>query len=94
MLIEEGVAQYYELEADYAVSFRQVWDEEDPPVLCKINKVPFEVTLNQIDGVTEDIKAARVLSELGAVATRRILHTVVKDERVIETGCENLSRSF
>lgn len=94
VLIEEGVAQYYELEADYAVSFRQVWDEEPTPVLCRINKVPFEVTLNQIDGVTEDIKAARVLSELGARDTRRILRTVVKDMKVIQTGCANLVREL
>lgn len=94
VLVEEGIAQYYKLEADYEVTFRQVWDEEDPPVLCRINKVPFEVTLNQIDGVTEDIKAARVLSELGARDTRRILRAVVKDMRVIQTGCTNLVREL
>ena len=88
--ISEGVSQTYVVEADFGIGFREVWDEEDPPVLCKVSRMPFEVHLDQLDGLTDEVKAARVLSDLSQEQTRGVLMEALKDEKVIEDACQNL----
>ena len=88
--ISEGTAQLYQLEADCEVGFRQVWDDEPTPVLCKVTHQPLEVNLTQVDGLSRLPKGARRLSELPQEATRATLSAAVKDVGVVREACQKL----
>ncbi|MCY4437048.1 MAG: DEAD/DEAH box helicase family protein [Chloroflexi bacterium] len=90
VIISEGEALLYQLEADYAIGFREVWDEADPPVLCKVTHQPFEVNLQQIDGLMGTPIGARRLSELSQDVTRAALTASVKDVGVVRDSCQKL----
>ena len=92
--ISEGFSQLYEIKADYAATFRQVWDEEPSPVLCKVTRRPYEVNLSRIDGLTGDLKETQVLSELTQEDTERNLMRILKDQKVIGDGCFHLQREL
>ena len=52
------------MKPDHITTFREVWDEADPPILCKIYDRPFDVPLNDIDDGSGEIVGTPFISEL------------------------------
>ena len=95
--IGDGFQTTYKAEADYLVELSEVWDESDewdpanPPVLATIGHRPFAVTLNRLDGLTDELKSRGVLSDLNGIEVRGPLREAVKNEGVVHDACAILN---
>ena len=72
----EGRKQVYRLRAHHVTTFRDAWATE-PPVLCKINRIGFEV-------VTEE---GHKLSELPADRAQRVLSRELRKPAIVAKAC-------
>ena len=84
----EATRQAWEMEPHHLTTFRQVWDEADPPILCKIDHRKFDIWLTERLDATEDVVGAMKLSELtdkgDEESVRRVLLTELRKPHVIE----------
>ena len=81
--IFEGDRTYYELVAHHTTTFQEAWAEIPSP-LCKIDREPFEIEGEEVDGATGELTSGVKLSRLGVDATRRALMPALKSRRVIQ----------
>lgn len=82
--VYEGSRTRLRLIADVEVSFRDAWNIG---VLCKVSRTPFDVNLRDVGVVGEREK---LLSELSATQTRKVLGRLVRHPLLIEEGCRRM----
>jgi hypothetical protein len=88
-----GRKQKITLEPDYAMTFSEAWDEirEDGPILCKINRTPFDISLNQVKrGCDDKGIPAGWLNELPQSKVIECLGRVVRSPAAITEGVRRL----
>jgi hypothetical protein len=88
----EGIKQCVKLKPHWETTFREAWDEEDPPVLCKISRIPFDVELTEIKDSLQGVetKPGLHLSELSPHQVRANLTEICRHPIVIRKGVEIL----
>lgn len=84
----EQTNQLMQMKPDHLTKFREVWDEADPPILCKIYHRKFDIFLSERLEATEEITGAVNLSELLDPSeedeVRQVLRTELRKPHIIE----------
>jgi hypothetical protein len=87
----EGKRHIYRLVPHYSVSFQEAWAADNPPLLCKITRRPFDIVLERLHGETGDKVEERTLSLLGNESdVRAVLTNELRKHHVIRKACEIL----
>lgn len=87
----EGRETVYKLKAHHETTFGDAWATE-PPVLCHIARLPFDIDLERIDAVTGEMKGETRLSMIPRDRARRVLSEELRKPAVIEDACKLLVR--
>lgn len=85
-----GTRKQVRLIAHHETTFRNAWDQEDPPPICKIGRVPFDVELNKITWQDGDKPEKVLLSELKPYEAFKRIGRIVRERLVIAEGAERL----
>ncbi len=83
----EETRQWLQMQPDHLTEFRTVWDEADPPILCKIYHRKFDILLTERLEATDDPVGAMKLSELDESdedGVRQVLRTELRKGHIIE----------
>ena len=83
----EATYQWGQMRPDHNTEFREVWDEADPPILCKIYHRKFDIYLTERLEATDDPVGAMKLSELDRSdeeGVRQVLRTELRKRHIIE----------
>ena len=54
--IYEGKRRVYKLKAHHETTFRDAW-ATDPPVLCHISRIAFDIEVERVDPITLETKS-------------------------------------
>ena len=93
--IYEGKQYIYKLVPHFQVSFQDAWSADNPPLLCKITRRPFDIVLDRRDGVTGDKVEERTLSLLASESdARTVLTNELRKPEVIRDACEILVKEL
>jgi hypothetical protein len=88
--VMEGQRQQIELVAHHRTTFREAWDAEDPPALCKVGRLPFDLELTNVIN-SQEFERGLVLSELSESDARRWLGQICRSPVAIDAGCHVLA---
>ena len=93
--LHEGKQYIFKLVPHYSVSFQEAWAADNPPLLCKITRRPFDIVLDRRDGETGDRVEERTLSLLASESdVRKVLTNELRKPQVIRDACEILVREL
>lgn len=91
-----GETRRVRVRADHETTFGQAWNEVPSP-LSKLSRWPFDVNLTEVQFGPEDeppLAERHQLSELTIDEARKVLDSVVRDDRTIERGVEQALASL
>lgn len=79
----------YQLRPHHETTFQQAWAEIPSPI-CSLDRQPFEIEGDDVDGGTVELRSGIKLSQLSVEAGRRALMPSLKSRVVIQKACKKL----
>ena len=92
--IYEGEKSILRIVPDWETTLREAWDVENPPSLCKMTRLAYDIDLTSFDMITGEQTGTETLSTLPPSRLSGQLMRLLREDSVIEAFCEILANQL